>query len=83
MNAIGQHILKYYVLKEEVVFSLQPDIEILLGEDRIEFIKNCKGMLKSEFENSLDSFEESLFIKAFNVKDKNNVTAKDILQIMS
>lgn len=79
MNAFDIHITNYRKLESEGVFSIHPDITLLLNEETLLFLINCRGMLKTDFEQSLNTFENLLYIKAFNVPDKDKLTTKIIL----
>lgn len=79
MTAFEKYIPTIKLLKENDYFKMYPEMKNLFTNHTFSFIEDCKGMIISEFKKQLDDFENSFYLAAFRVKDKNNLTAKIIL----
>lgn len=80
IKAFDPHYEKYKSLKDLKTFECHPDINELSKAENFIFLSDYKGKSKTEFLISLDSLETKMYLKAFNVADKDKLGTKSFIK---
>jgi len=73
ITAFDCHYEQYKSFKNKNIFKCHPDIHELSKEENFIFLSDYKGSSKNDFMIGLESLENKMYLKAFNVANKDTL----------